>query len=254
MIFKLKSVENAVIIGAGHGIGAALVKSLLRQFPKIKVFATFNNEAKNKVLLETLKDHNDRLKVYKVDPKNELEISEFRDHVSKDASKVELLINSVGFLHTKSIGPERSLRDVSFEALQKYFEVNASPHLILAKEFHSLFRHSNFSAFVAVSAKVGSISDNSLGGWYGYRASKAALNMFVKGISLEYNRRGCKSLVLSVHPGTTVTELSKPFIENTHYKLHSPDETAQNILSVVDGKDLEQTGKFYSWDGEEIPW
>jgi NAD(P)-dependent dehydrogenase (short-subunit alcohol dehydrogenase family) len=254
VIFELNKVETAVVIGAGHGIGASLVKKILEQNVHARVFATYNNADKNQPLLELKQEAGDRLEISQIDPTSEIQVQKFRESVESYVSKVELLINSVGFLHEGETGPERSLRDVSSESLKKYFEVNSIPQLIVAKEFHSLFRHSEPSCMVAVSAKVGSIEDNSLGGWYGYRASKAALNMFVKGVALEYKRRGCKSLVLSIHPGTTVTELSKPFTENTHYQLHSPDETAENILKVVNNKSLEMTGRFYSWDGKEIPW
>lgn len=254
MIFEIQNVSSAVVVGGGHGIGCSLAEQILELNSKAKVFATYNNADKNQPLMELKSKFSDRLEVHQVDPTSEHEIKEFKEKVESSVNQIELLINSVGFLHESSIGPERSLRDVSAEALKKYFEVNSVPHLILAKEFHSLFRHSTPSAFVAVSAKVGSIEDNSLGGWYGYRSSKAALNMFVKGISLEFERRGCKSLVLSVHPGTTVTELSKPFTKNTPYKLHSPRETAENILKVIDQKSIEETGSFFSWDGEKIPW
>jgi len=254
VIFELNKVASAVVFGAGHGIGASLVKRILELNNSVKVFATYNSSDKNGPLLNLKEGEPQRLEIFKVDPTSEKDLVSFKKKVEGSVSQIELLINSVGFLHEASIGPERSLRDVNKAALVKYFEVNSIPQLLIAKEFHSLFRHSSRSCMVAVSAKVGSISDNSLGGWYGYRSSKAALNMFIKGVSLEYSRRGCNSLVLAIHPGTTVTELSEPFIKNTHYKLHSPDETAENILNVIDKKSLEKTGSFYSWDGEELPW
>jgi len=254
VIFKLDAVNSAVVIGAGHGIGAALVKNILVANEKVRIFASYNNVEKVGPLKELQSKYQERLSVFKVDPTSEEDLAEFKSAVALVNPKIELLINSVGFLQEGEIGPERSLRDVSKNALSRYFEVNSIPQLLIAKEFHPLFKHSSPSCMVAVSAKVGSIGDNSLGGWYGYRASKAALNMFVKGVSLEYSRRGCKSLVLSIHPGTTKTDLSADFTKNTHYKLHSPDETAVNILTVIDGKSLEKSGSFYSWDGEELPW
>ena len=93
-----------------------------------------------------------------------------------------------------------------------------------------------------------------MGGWYGYRASKAALNMFIKNISLEFARNRLKTLVTAFHPGTTDTELSKPFTKNTRYKLHSPAESAANFLKVFSGRNIDETGTFISWDGECIPW
>jgi NAD(P)-dependent dehydrogenase (short-subunit alcohol dehydrogenase family) len=110
------------------------------------------------------------------------------------------------------------------------------------------------SVFATISAKVGSISDNRLGGWYAYRASKAALNMFIKNIAIEFARNKKKIILLSLHPGTTKTELSEPFTKNTKYQLHTPIETAKNLLSVIENKTLDDSGKFFSWDGEELPW
>jgi len=254
LIFELNRVSTAVVVGAGHGIGASLAGKILESYSHSQVFATFNSPSKNAPLMELKEKYGERLRVVKVDPTSETDLKDLSALVAKEADKVELLINSVGLLHDEEVGPERSLRDVSANSLKKYFEVNSVPHLLIAKEFHVLFKHSTPSCLVAVSAKVGSITDNSLGGWYGYRASKAAMNMFVKGVSLEYSRRGCKSVVLSIHPGTTKTDLAKPFTKKTHYKLHTPDETALNILDVINGKSLEQTGRFYSWDGEELPW
>ena len=107
---------------------------------------------------------------------------------------------------------------------------------------------------VTISAKVGSISDNKLGGWYGYRASKSALNMFIKNISIEYKNRKAPCIALAIHPGTTDTELSKPFIARSKLTIHTPEQTAENILNVIDSKRLEDSGKFLSWDGTEIAW
>ena len=254
MKFELKKVKTAVVIGGGHGIGLALVKEILSKSDQSKVFVTYNNEQKAAPLFEFAKDNSDKVFTFKMNPTKEIELFNFKSSVEKSVEQIELLINSVGFLHTDTVSPEKSLRDVESENLLQYFEVNSLPHLLIGKVFHSLFRHKDLSCIVAVSAKVGSIEDNAMGGWYGYRASKAALNMFVKGISVEYSRRGCNSISLAVHPGTTVTELSKPFIKRTNYILHEPRETALNILNVIEGKSKEETGSFLSWDGSAIPW
>ncbi|HET6566245.1 MAG TPA: SDR family NAD(P)-dependent oxidoreductase, partial [Xanthomonadales bacterium] len=109
--------------------------------------------------------------------------------------------------------------------------------------------------FAALSAMVGSISDNRLGGWYGYRASKAALNQFIKTLANECRLRHPKAAIVAIHPGTTDTELSRPFQANVKpEKLYSADQTAQRILALVHSLDAGKAGRFYHWDGSEIPW
>ncbi len=163
-------------------------------------------------------------------------------------------MNFVGFLEDGGISPEKSLNQVRTEHLLKYFEVNSIVSVILAKLFFNLFRHEEPSCFAVLSAKVGSISDNQLGGWYGYRASKAALNMFIKNISLEFRMRRCHCLVLALHPGTTRTDLSKKHLSQVKHRIHSASETAINLLGQIEGRRIEESGSFLSWDGKEIPW
>ncbi|MEM9137970.1 MAG: SDR family NAD(P)-dependent oxidoreductase, partial [Cyanobacteria bacterium P01_F01_bin.42] len=122
-----------------------------------------------------------------------------------------------------------------------------------AKHLQPLLKHKSRNVLAFVSAKVGSIEDNQLGGWYGYRASKAALNMLIKTTSIEYSRRSPQTLVLSLHPGTTDTDLSKPFQRNVPPgKLFPVERTVRQLVDVING--AEQSGQFFSWDGSIIPW
>jgi NAD(P)-dependent dehydrogenase (short-subunit alcohol dehydrogenase family) len=106
-----------------------------------------------------------------------------------------------------------------------------------------------------ISAKVGSIGDNSSGGWYGYRASKAALNMFIKTTSIEYKRTCPQAIVVALHPGTTDTNLSLPFQRNVPPdKLFSVDRTVSQLLTVIDGLESSDSGEFFAWDGNKLPW
>jgi hypothetical protein len=117
------------------------------------------------------------------------------------------------------------------------------------------FRHRDLKRVVAISAKVGSIEDNRLGGWYAYRSSKAALNMLVRTLSVELPRR-CKPIAcVSLHPGTTDSALSDPFSQSlAQLQVHSPEETAGNLMSVIEGISQEDNGRFLSWDGSALPW
>ena len=144
---------------------------------------------------------------------------------------------------------------INSDNLLRYFQINSIGAILLAKHIMSLLRHKEDSIFANISAKVGSIGDNRLGGWYGYRASKAALNMFVKTISIEYSRRCPKTIVVALHPGTTDTRLSQPFQKNVPpEKLFSVERTVTQLLSVMSGLDISNSGEFFSWDGQNLPW
>jgi NAD(P)-dependent dehydrogenase (short-subunit alcohol dehydrogenase family) len=118
-----------------------------------------------------------------------------------------------------------------------------------------LLRHKERSIFATISAKVGSIGDNRLGGWYGYRASKTALNMFMRTVAIEYSRRCPKNIVVTLHPGTTDTRLSKPFQKNVPpEKLFSVDRTVTQLLTVMENLEEGDSGQFFSWDGSRLPW
>jgi NAD(P)-dependent dehydrogenase (short-subunit alcohol dehydrogenase family) len=116
-------------------------------------------------------------------------------------------------------------------------------------------KHRNRAIFATISAKVGSIGDNQLGGWYGYRASKTALNMFMRTVAIEYQRTCPSTIVVTLHPGTTDTQLSRPFQRNVApEKLFSVDRTVTQLLQVIDNLQLSDSGEFFSWDGSRLPW
>lgn len=248
---NLTSINNALIVGAGHGIGFALCEELLKLNPQLVIHATYRRENKASKLFE-LQSNFPSLHTHQVDPTNEMEVINLKK--KSQIKKLNLLINCIGTLKNDTVSPERSLREIDISKLQHYFLINSSITPIFAKHFKDSFRGKHASCFAAISAKVGSIDDNGLGGWYGYRASKAALNMFIKNISIEFKRSAPNSVVLSIHPGTTITELSEDFIQNTKLKLHQPNETAQNILNIIKQKDPKQTGQFVSWDQSLIHW
>jgi len=157
-------------------------------------------------------------------------------------------------LHSQLIQPERSLGDLQPDNLLQLFSTNSLVAPLLAKHLFRLFRNPDYAVFASLSALVGSIEDNRLGGWYGYRASKAALNMFLKTVAIEFERRRCNTTVLAIHPGTTVTELSKPFIKHASHHIHSPEETASNLINLILNRTIKDNGTFWSWTGEKLPW
>ena len=170
-------------------------------------------------------------------------------------SPLRLLIVATGYLHSNGQGPERSLQHLNADYLQRVMLVNAIGPALVLKYFAPLMPKTGDMRLAFVSAKVGSISDNSLGGWYSYRSAKAALNMLVKNLSIEVGRLNKTAAIVSIHPGTTDTELSAPFQQNLPARqLQSPDATAQRLANVAAELSAERTGFLLNWDGSTLPW
>jgi NAD(P)-dependent dehydrogenase (short-subunit alcohol dehydrogenase family) len=166
-----------------------------------------------------------------------------------------LLINASGLLHAPGIEPEKLLEHVDAAALRQLFEVNAHGPILLARALLPWLVRKRRIIYASLSARVGSIDDNRLGGWYGYRASKAAQNQLLKTLAIELRRRNPEAIVLVLHPGTTDTHLSRPFQRNVAPgKLFSPDFVASRLMAIIEAAESDNSGRFIAWDGEEIPW
>ncbi|MEB3220335.1 MAG: SDR family NAD(P)-dependent oxidoreductase [Nostocales cyanobacterium 94392] len=246
---------NALIVGASQGIGLGFVKSLLLNYNIAKIYATYRNADTAIELMTLYKEYPDKLVCFPMDITQELQIAAVVEKISAETDKLHLVINCVGILHQGELQPEKSLRQINSENLIRYFQVNSMGGILLAKHLQPLFKHEQRNVFACISAKVGSIGDNNLGGWYGYRASKAALNMFMRTAAIEYSRRCPKTIVVTLHPGTTDTNLSQPFQRNVPpEKLFPVKRTVEQLLSVIANLKPEDSGEFFSWDGSRLPW
>lgn len=234
--------KNILIIGAGHGIGLALALECINRYPKAKVHGTYRLKEKAQGLLSSSIEAN------KVNPLVEEEVEDF----CKSLTHLDLVINCVGKLSASEKGPEKSLRDIDIEHLTEVFQVNSFVTPLWAKYLKTKLSKETPSVFATLSAMVGSISENEIGGWYGYRASKTALNMFIKTIAIEYERSRLKTSVVAIHPGTTRTELSENFLKGVQHKIWEPDGAAKNILNVLESCPQVGTGLFKNWDGRTI--
>lgn len=173
----------------------------------------------------------------------------------KSQGSFSLIICCVGTLHNEQVSPEKRLGQLNESNLSEYFRINTIIPALCLRFFHPLLSKSSASKFTFLSAMVGSIGDNSLGGWYGYRSSKAALNMMVKTAAIEVKRSNKMAVLAVIHPGTTVGPLSKPFAAGVPKdKYYTPEQSAQRILSVSESLISEQTGSFFNWDGTHLPW
>ena len=167
------------------------------------------------------------------------------------ATPPDLVIVATGVLHADGLAPERDLRQLSADAFARAFAINATGPALVAQAFLPLLRKDRKTVFAALSARVGSISDNGLGGWYAYRASKAALNQILRTIAIEQARKNPASIVLGLHPGTVDTGLSKPFQRNVK-TLFTPAESAAHLLKVIDAATPASSGRLFDWQGLEI--
>ncbi len=237
------SLQKAVaVIGANGGIGGALVDRL-SQDDSIATIYSFSRTPFAHASKKVVVGH--------IDIEDESTMKEAAAIIDKPLAAV---IVATGLLHQPGVRPEKAASQMNSEALVKLFSVNAVGPALVAKHFLPKLTQDHESVFAALSARVGSISDNRLGGWYAYRASKAALNMIIKTLSIEYTRRLPKSIIVGLHPGTVDTSLSKPFQKNVpDHKLFTNEQSADYLLKVVGGLSVADTGLCFAWDGSLVP-
>jgi len=229
---------KVAILGSSGAIGAACVSEVNRRYPHAEVH-TFSRQ-------------NDA--DYRVDYDDETTLKTAAE-AAINGVPFDLVIVTTGVLHLGAdIQPEKSLRDLSADKFHAIFAANTIFPALAAKHFLPQLHRDKRSVFAALSARVGSISDNRLGGWYAYRASKAALNMIIKNAAIEIERRHKQAIVVGLHPGTVDSDLSKPFQSNVQQnKLFTPAFSAASLLDVVDRLTPDDSGKCFAWDGQEIP-
>ena len=172
-----------------------------------------------------------------------------------NAPAIDLVFVATGLLHDGDLQPEKDWRHLSPDAMARAFQVNTIGPALLAQGLLPLMPREGRSVFAALSARVGSISDNQIGGWYSYRASKAALNMVLRCLAIELVRKRRQTICVGLHPGTVDTRLSEPFQANTRpAQVVPPDQSAENLLAVIDGLEPSDSGKLIGWNGETIPF
>ncbi|MEM8611786.1 MAG: SDR family NAD(P)-dependent oxidoreductase [Cyanobacteria bacterium P01_H01_bin.105] len=253
-IFSSIQSGQALVIGGNRGIGLGFIKQLLTDERFDQVFATYRTAASSLELLQLDQIHS-KLHCLAMDLTKEAQIKSGIAEITTHTSELHFVINCVGFLHDGDITPEKALRQLQPDNLLHYFQVNSIGAALLAKHLLPLLNHKKPNIFATISAKIGSIEDNRLGGWYGYRASKAALNMFLKTASIEYSRRSQQTAIVLLHPGTTDTRLSEPFQRGVPpEKLFPVEKTVGLLMNVLGNVTLEDNGSFFSWDGSRLPW
>lgn len=238
---------RVAVIGASGGIGHALAGALEARADVGTVFRLGRG-------FPTDSDGASRL--IHLDLEDDESIARAATAVQQQVDELDLVLVASGILqHADSGSPEKSWRALSSDGMAALFRVNTIGPAMIGRYFLPMLSRAHRSAFAVLSARVGSIADNHLGGWHSYRASKAALNMVVKTLSVELARRNPGAICVSLHPGTVDTPLSAPFSRNIAAdKLFTPERAARHLLQVIEGLGPEDSGGFLAWDGTPIPF
>ncbi|MFP5427752.1 MAG: SDR family NAD(P)-dependent oxidoreductase [Gammaproteobacteria bacterium] len=254
LINDLHSPANVLVCGASRGIGLALCANLLARDDIGLVFAVSRRATRSPELETLFKDHQRRLIRIDCDACDEHALQALAAHVRTYCDQLNLVCCTLGVLQEAPARAEKALTQLDMAGLLGSFTTNCFAPILLLKHLLALLRRQPMT-FVALSARVGSISDNQLGGWYSYRASKAALNQLMRTASIELKRLNPASTILVVHPGTTDTQLSRPFQSNVAPgRLFSPAFASTCILTLVSRHGPTQSGTFWAWDGTPIAW
>lgn len=231
---------HALVVGTG-GIGAALLDALPARAPGLTLWSAGRRA--------------DGPRHLHLDLEDDASLERLSQLAARQLNPLRLVINTAGLLHDGELQPEKRLSQVRRWMLQRSFAVNGWGPLLLAQAIEPALPVDLPCHFASLSARVGSIGDNRLGGWYAYRAAKAAQNQLLTTLALEWRRRRPQACVTLLHPGTTATGLSQPFRCSVLPEgLFTPSQAAQQLLTVLEQQTPERSGAFLAWDGQTVPW
>ncbi len=234
--------RTAVVVGASGGIGSALTAGLGEDSRYRRVYAAARSF-----------DPGESRQTVHLDVTDETSVARAAESCAHDGG-LDLVIVASGMLHDfPRQGPEKSWSDIDADTMARSFAVNCTGPALVAKHFLPLLARGRRSVFAALAARVGSIGDNRLGGWYAYRASKAALAMTIRTLAIELGRRRPEAICVGLHPGTVDTPLSAPFQARVpEGRLFTPEFAAQRLLEVIENVARKDSGNVIAWDGTTI--
>jgi NAD(P)-dependent dehydrogenase (short-subunit alcohol dehydrogenase family) len=237
---------NIAVFGAGGAIGGAFVRHLAAD-PQVSTVYALSRQH--------VEPHSANVAPCIVDINDEASIADAVGNITAEGP-LDIVLVATGILHEgDELRPEKTIRDLSAHTMARVFAINTIAPAMIARHCLPQLRRGNKSVFAALSARVGSIADNRLGGWVSYRASKAALNMTLKTLAIEHARRFPDSVVAALHPGTVDSALSAPFQRNVPGdQLFTPDRAAKQLLAVIDDLSASDSGGFFAWDGQPIEY
>lgn len=253
-VHGLQGPAQALVTGASSGIGLAMVQVLLDDAGVARVCAVSRHAEKSASLQALRERHGERVVLVAADITTDAGLDAVAC-AAASADGLHLVVNCAGILHGSGLRPEKSLATLDREALSQVFALNAFAPVLLAKALLPLLGPGAPRVFASLSARVGSIGDNRLGGWYAYRASKAAQNQLLRTLAIEWRRSHPHATCLLLHPGTVDTPLSRPFQRNVAaHALFPPQQAARQLLDIIARVTPADSGSFIAWDGNPVPW
>ena len=234
--------KSVAIIGSSGAIGRAFLDAYIADKEVSNIYSISRTEVE-------LND--ERIIHINIDVTDEVSVKAAASKIGEN--RLDKLIVATGILHTELFGPEKSIKDIKIENFVKIFSVNAFGPALIGKYFLPLMKKDKKSIAAFLSARVGSISENKLGGWYSYRASKSALNQIIKNFSIESKRTNPAGIIIGLQPGTVKSKLSEPFQKNVKKgKLLLPKDSVKSLIRVIESVMQNDSGKIFDWKGEEI--
>ena len=234
--------KNVAVIGSSGAIGKAFIKQYIKDNSISKIYS---------ISRSPIEISDDRLTHIQADISDEKSVEEAAKAIQE--KYLDQIIVATGILHTPSFGPEKSIRDISANKFVEVLTVNTIGPALVGKFFLPLLNNKSKSVMAFLSARVGSISDNKLGGWYSYRASKSALNQIIKNFSIEIKRTNSHAVIMGLQPGTVKSKLSEPFQKNVKEgSLISAEESVSKLVKVIEKSSNIENGSLVGWDGQII--
>jgi len=232
-----------VVVGATGAIGKAMLNIFAANDKIDKIFAISRSE---------LEFDSPKVTKIRCDFLDEKSLENLDSEIDSD---IDIVIVATGILHEADLQPEKNIKELSYKNMEQIFKINLFAPTIIGKYLLPKLVKDKRAVFAAISARVGSISDNHLGGWYSYRASKAALNMMLKNFAIEMSRTNNQKIVIALHPGTVKSKLSDPFSQFVKpEKLFSPEFAAESLINVIDSVNIKDSGKIFAYDGKVIEY
>jgi NAD(P)-dependent dehydrogenase (short-subunit alcohol dehydrogenase family) len=233
--------NNILIAGASGAIGKEFTR-FYSDDPNVEKIVTLSRKV--------IESRDEKIQSIEIDYSKEETFKNLDKIVELES--ISSIIIATGILHTDQINPEKSINGINFESLKDVFQVNVFGPILLVKNLLPLIKKSQGVKIVFLTARVGSISDNELGGWYSYRSSKSALNMMISNLSIELQRANKEHIVIGIHPGTVKSHLSEPFLRHVKHNIFSPRESVELMSQVISNISQKDSGKCFDFSGKVI--